>query len=139
MAFQSPQTASSLSAMALLDPKGARKNGTASKALANTYDHKDLSREDSNGEVGAGKFLEQYHKVQPRVDRPMKKAKHEHKKSDEDDLVEVQEKPDFKGIAGTGELGQHVKEYRKQLEVQQGGFVDLTNGSSFDTASHLGS
>lgn len=114
----------------LLDPKGC--NPTQLKKDSNNTTESDSrngvqkrSLEEGEGQ-GMGNLIERIHNVTHREDRPRKRQKFEQIRGEDDD----QKKTSFAGGGKGGEIGEYMKQKRKegQSGVGPNSVVDLTGG-----------
>ena len=109
-----------------LNGKAPENNGDPIKSKVNGSQKRDL--EDWDGR-GMGSLIEKVHNVSQREQRPQKKPKVEHGDFD----VEEDKRAGFVGGGqGGGEIGDYLKEKKKQGIAESGtvnGVVDLTGGT----------
>lgn len=134
----------SFDARQLLDPKGYNSSQSQKdrnihmlrsgpSVLSSTNGTLKRNGEDLEGQ-GMGNMIERMHGVSQRDERPPKKQKNS--KSDEED----EKKAIFTTVGKGGELGEYMREKRKEGQannVPNGDVVDLTAGMNSGSALHI--
>lgn len=119
------KSASTESTIAQPSPSNLHLNGKPSEADVNGLRKRD--HEDYEGQ-GMGSLIEKVHNVSQREERPQKKPKAESGEFD----VEEDKKVSFVGGGMGGEIGEYLKEKKKQGIAESGSVnavVDLTGGT----------